>query len=1427
MNMPLKERSQRAVLIFIYLFVFCFEADTLLSHNPFSSAGNETLRSTRTFSPKMSSKMKAGRWDYFFRMLRDPATNQIPADIREKELRFARQLAQIPMKMKPLIPAGQWKEAGPSDVGGRTRALAVDITNSNIIIAGGASGGIWKSTDHGNTWTLKSTSSQIMGITSLAQDPRPGHTNTWYYTTGEFTGSAQDMGWRALYYGNGVYKSTDNGESWKILPGTEASNPTAWSSYFSFCICVIVSPVTGSVFVASNGLGIFRSADGGNSFTMVLGGINEHMFSDITVAGNGTLLAAISSGPQGSSPKNTPGIYKSTDNGTTWTSITPSDFPTVHQRTALCIAPSNPDVAYALTYAGKNSKGNEVVQFYKLKISSGTFENRSQNMPDFGYALEDFINTQNNYNMVIAVKPDDENFVLIGATSLFRSRNGFASKPGSGKLDWIGGYHPESFFYPGLHPDIHSFSFDPFDPNKMWWGHDGGLSYTSDIRNAAYEKYFPWENKNNGYNVTQFYHISIPAVANDNRIMGGTQDNGTPYFTFDGTTSTPFTDVSSGDGGYSYFAKNYAYTSSQYGKIRRLHYDAGGNVLWASEGYSVINPKDAANQLFVNPFAIDPNNEDVMFYPAGTELWRNTQLSSIPEYENTTTYGWEKLSGFTLPQGYQYSALAVSSSAPSHILYCAASSSTSAPMILKLVNAHSSGASPVKSSIPGISAGAYIHNIAVNPADGNEIIVVLSNYNVKSIYYSSDGGTSFTGIEGNLDGTTKNPGPSVRAAAIMPAASGKIYFAATSIGLFSTTAINGESTQWIQESGDKIGTTVVNSIAVRPADGKIIAGTHGRGAFTANITTSGTAIASIDILKLNITATAGQPGSSSFTLRNSGTADLTFNISCSPAGGTVPAHKASPGYKTHFSKSQQAEIIRKSASISTRPKPHRLNTARISNEDVLYLDDGNDTPDTFIGYGNWSEFSWANEFRLEGYGFDLKRFQVFMRTEDALANSISYYIYGDSLEYISYGTAFLQLSSAGAWFTVDLDKVYSFSSGQTFFIRVDNYNLSNYPAGYDLNAVVKNRSYYIRNLNEFVNMNTVQGSENGAFLIRAVGTKTGGTENQPPVAIGTISKNEAVIGESVTFDASQSYDPDGQIASYRWDFGDGQSSTSSIAAHVYNNAGTYTVSLLVTDDKGATDQGSAQIKINPSGTNIAPTAVAAVSKNSAMTGEELTFDASQSYDPDGSIVRYQWKFGDGSESDGQIVKHSYASASKYTFTLTVTDDKQSTGETTGQITIDDKPSRFTITPSSGTIQAGQSAEIKVTFDCAGLSDGIYQSTLTISGNGGIITLPVDITVSGQVFVNDEDRIKDFQLNQNFPNPFNAGTVISYAVPEASFVSINIYDLSGQTVRQLVNEYKAAGRHSVFLNAAGISSGVYFCRMKTEKHIITRKMVLLR
>ncbi len=814
------------------LFLFSVIAVTLIfSQNGFlNKTGLHIKEKTiSSASPKAPFELKKERYEFFFKMLRDPATNKIPENIRSREIGYAKTLP-VRKELEKIAGANFiWKEAGPKDVGGRTRALAVDVTNPDVIIAGGASGGIWKSTDNGATWEMKTSPNQMYSITSIAQDTRAGHTNTWYAVGGEYRGAtASDRGYTAFYSGNGIYKSTDNGETWNLIPGT-SSNPAKWDSYYDWVSKVVVSPATGSVFIACNGIGIMKSSNGGSSFSVVLGGVNDHYYSDIIALPDGTLIAVLSQKGYNSNPANQPGVYKSGNDGASWTNITPNSFPATHERSVLGAAQN---IVYVLTNAG-----NEDIKLFKIDLSDNSSVDLSSNLPNFA-GTGGKMDSQSNYNLVIAVKPDDSNFVLIGGTSLFRSTDGFSTQLNDAKTEWIGGYHATEFFYPNHHPDQHALVFDPSDPNKLWNGNDGGLSYTTDITNDSYSDYFPWINKNNGYKVTQFYTVALASYADDERIMGGTQDNGTPFFTYYSGQTSSSDDLSSGDGSHAYFGANYAYVSSQNGKIMRLTYKSDGapyNPYTDGIGWSEITPNNATGQLFINPFVIDPNDENKMLYPSGNSLWRNDNLASIPNFQNGTNTGWTKLTNISIPTGYNITAIAISRNNPQHVLYFGASSDNGAPKIYKLTDANTSTSNAADISISGSPNGAYVHRIAVNPENGNEILVVYSNYNITGLYHSTDGGNSYSAVEGNLTGTSSNPGPSLRSATILPVGSETVYLVGTSTGLYSTTFLNGSSTIWVRESDNGIGTAVVEYVTSRTSDKKVAAGTHGRGVFTGDL----------------------------------------------------------------------------------------------------------------------------------------------------------------------------------------------------------------------------------------------------------------------------------------------------------------------------------------------------------------------------------------------------------------------------------------------------------------------------------------------------------------------------------------------------------------------------------------------------------------
>ncbi len=164
--------------------------------------------------------------------------------------------------------------------------------------------------------------------------------------------------------------------------------------------------------------------------------------------------------------------------------------------------------------------------------------------------------------------------------------------------------------------------------------------------------------------------------------------------------------------------------------------------------------------------------------------------------------------------------------------------------------------------------------------------------------------------------------------------------------------------------------------------------------------------------------------------------------------------------------------------------------------------------------------------------------------------------------------------------------------------------------------------------------------------------------NQPPTA--RITSSATFL--SVAFDGSTSTDPDGQVVSYAWTFGDGTTGTGATPAHLYPAAGTYPVTLTVTDDDGATAVASSSVTVLA---NTAPSA----GFTTTTSGLSVSADAASSADTDGTIASYAWEFGDGTNGSGSTVTHAYAEEGTYTVRLTVTDDQGATGTTTHDVTV--------------------------------------------------------------------------------------------------------------------------------------------------------------
>ena len=173
--------------------------------------------------------------------------------------------------------------------------------------------------------------------------------------------------------------------------------------------------------------------------------------------------------------------------------------------------------------------------------------------------------------------------------------------------------------------------------------------------------------------------------------------------------------------------------------------------------------------------------------------------------------------------------------------------------------------------------------------------------------------------------------------------------------------------------------------------------------------------------------------------------------------------------------------------------------------------------------------------------------------------------------------------------------------------------------------------------------------------------------NQPPVARpgGPYS---GTLNTAIAFSGTASSDSDGSIASYAWNFGDGSTGTGATPSHSYTGVGTYTVTLTVTDNGGLTNSATTTAMVSTGSTPQAPIARPG-GPYSGSVNATVSFDGSTSSDPDGRVVSYDWRFGDGGTASGAQALHAYATAGTYTVTLTVTDDAGLTASATTTVTV--------------------------------------------------------------------------------------------------------------------------------------------------------------
>jgi PKD repeat protein len=241
----------------------------------------------------------------------------------------------------------------------------------------------------------------------------------------------------------------------------------------------------------------------------------------------------------------------------------------------------------------------------------------------------------------------------------------------------------------------------------------------------------------------------------------------------------------------------------------------------------------------------------------------------------------------------------------------------------------------------------------------------------------------------------------------------------------------------------------------------------------------------------------------------------------------------------------------------------------------------------------------------------------------------------------------------------------------------------------------------------------------GAVVVAGAGTEL---PNTPPTAAFTPSCAQATC----QFDASASADTDGTIVSYTWNFGDDSSPGTGVTAnHVYAASGTFTVTLTVTDDRGATTSVSQDVTVTTP--NTAPVAGFAPT----CTGLDCTFDSSSSVDPDGSIVSYAWTFGDGATSSDASPQHSYATGGTYDVSLTVVDDRGASNTKTTGVTVVDPDVTATVAFRAAASVNSNSTTSTVTVPGAVRAGDVMVLFTTSASETAVLSAPAGWTLLNQ------------------------------------------------------------------------------------------------
>ncbi len=382
----------------------------------------------------------------------------------------------------------EWRGIGPALMSGRIADIAIDPVNRSTWYIAVGSGGVWKTTNRGITWTPVFDGQGAYSIGAITVDPN-NHNTVW-------VGTGENVSGRHVGYGDGMYKSLDGGLTWKNM-GLKASEHIGMIAIDPGDSNVVYVAAQGPLWSAGGDRGLYKTTDGGEKWQLILSGgaytgVNEVHLDPrdpqtlIAVKHQRlrNVAALMNGGPES-------GIFKSDDGGKTWRELSEGLPEEDMGKIGIAISPVDPDVVYATIELGGRTGG-----FWRSQDGGESWEKRSDYLSS---------GTGPHYYQEIFASPHQLDRIYQMDATLHISEDG-------GKT-----FVPQPYGY--KHGDHHAMAFDPADPDYLLFGTDGGL----------YESYDSGETWRFFANlpVTQFYKVAVDYDEPFYNVYGGTQDNST------------------------------------------------------------------------------------------------------------------------------------------------------------------------------------------------------------------------------------------------------------------------------------------------------------------------------------------------------------------------------------------------------------------------------------------------------------------------------------------------------------------------------------------------------------------------------------------------------------------------------------------------------------------------------------------------------------------------------------------------------------------------------------------------------------------------------------------------------------------------------------------------------------------------------------